>query len=270
MKNRGIFIGLIGLVILTGLIALIPMGCGNNSDSGGGAISGGGGGSTTSTYTASGKITDAVTGNAIPNANVNLADSSRGSKYSNSTTSDSSGNYTFTGIPAGNYTLTCSTNGYVTLNDNFAINSSISTMTQHIINKNDWNTMMGDANHPYDASYGYIYVLAMTATSTAASGYSINLSPTTYSSRAYLSNGVCNWTATSAYTSGDAFFYKTVPGTSYTGTASIPGGTTITGSGFTCKAGEMSSYILQPQVATPTPSCTTTAQPTGQPTTCVR
>jgi len=55
----------------------------------------------------SGKVTDVATGVAIPGVTVTLG--------GNTTSTDTSGNYGFSGVPVGNYAITFSKTGYNTV-----------------------------------------------------------------------------------------------------------------------------------------------------------
>lgn len=261
-------INLAVLFILIGTLIFMLPGCsGGGSDSGGG-VSGGGGSSTSSstvTYTCSGRITDLLSSTALSAASCTLSDSGKNEKYSYTTTTDSAGNFTFSGVPAGNYTLHVSASNYVSMNDNFTIYGD-TTRNDALPNLNDWNTIMNDTTHPYDASSGYFAVNVYNQQTGGISGAAVSCNPTSYSARGYVAtNGKINWSASSTTANGGAFFYKVTTGKSYTLSVS-GGGTSYSPITATPISGEITMYNF---TNAPTPSQSPTQMPRVVPTTCL-
>lgn len=213
-------IGFIGIIAFCVVLSFVLSGCsggGGSSDSSGGwGGDSGGSSSSTATYTCSGRILNSK-GTAVAGANCTLNSTSRGEKYINTVASDTNGNYSFTGVPAGSYTLRIIASGYVTVSDNFIVSGNKSENVT-TVSKNDWDSYMGDANHPYDASYGYIQAVVSDTTSMDSSyNYQFSCYPMYYTSLGYLStSNVIDWTAMGTFISGTGFFYKVSPGNNYT------------------------------------------------------
>lgn len=192
------------------------MGCGGGAT--GGATPGGGGAGTTYTY--GGTLTEqnsvtpiggaAVTMSAETGSGLNAGVSGL---FSNSTITDASGKYSFTGVPAGNYTVLFRKNGYYDISLSASLSSNQTTSSSPMYNPSTWNTLMGDASHPYDASYAYLFVQAVDqSTGTSISGVQINCTSGTFTSQGYVKNdNTIDWTAT---TGASAFLYKIPSGSS--------------------------------------------------------
>ena len=106
-------IAVLTILIVAFLCTAVFVGCSSSSDDGGGS------GTTTSL---TGTVTDSATAAAISGATVKLGDTE--------TTTDSSGNYTLSGLSAGTYTLTVSKTGYTTYQASITIVEG--TNTQNI------------------------------------------------------------------------------------------------------------------------------------------
>ena len=80
---------------------------------------GGSGGGGTGNGTISGHVSDVTTGNALSGATVNYS--------GGSATTDASGNYTLSNVPAGTYTVTASLTGYLSRSQSVTVTSGTTT-----------------------------------------------------------------------------------------------------------------------------------------------
>ncbi|MDQ7826355.1 MAG: carboxypeptidase regulatory-like domain-containing protein [Candidatus Eremiobacteraeota bacterium] len=201
-------------------------------------------GGSSSGYTISGSIRDLMTTSAISGASITLT----GQSSSGGTSTDSNGNFSFPANPAGNYVMRVTSSQYVTMNYYISLSAN-KTVNNSLVKLSDWNTLMGDTSHPYDASSGYIaFWVGTSSGSGGLQGITFSLSPSTYTALAYMNNatnqmGTMNFTATSTMSNGNGMFYKVTPGSSYTLTGTGSGYTTQVG-GAVSTAGEISMYEL--------------------------
>ncbi|MHC9542503.1 MAG: carboxypeptidase regulatory-like domain-containing protein [Vulcanimicrobiota bacterium] len=197
-----------------------------------------------SLYSVSGTITDTGTHATVSDASCRLQSESEGVSYSQVTATDSSGNYSFSGAPAGNYVLIISAASYVTLNAHFTLNGNAVNLSPAIPSISRWDADIGDTNHPYDTTSGYLVIRVMNSMGAGLEGASVSCNPAAYSALGYISatTGTPDWTAASTSIAGVAFFYKVTPNQSYTVTSALSGYNFVPLTGVTVIAGQISSY----------------------------
>jgi hypothetical protein len=259
MKHQNTTTGIIGLLLLLLIFSAIPSGCG-----------GGGSNDTpynnntspTSGYTVSGTLTDSTTGAPVSGASCSLNQEAKQVKAYATATTDSSGRYSFSGVPAGNYSVLCTATNYVGVSQYISVSANTTNVSPSIPSVSAWNTAMGDANHPYDANSGYILVNIRDYSGKALSGASVFISPVSYGQ-----HGATNATGTGfewdsyvTTSAGGVFFYKVTPGSSYTIEASKPGYTFTSLKGVVSTAGIISSYAMTAASGGQTPTYSITGQ----------
>ena len=171
-------------------------------------------GVSTTTYRVAGYLTETDNSTPIAGAEVELSSRSR-SWLRNAkrfmTTTNAQGEYAFPGVPAGNYTVRFSKTGYVPLNMLLTVNSNMLYMVSNLVQEAQWDTFMGDANHPYEAGSGYILVQAVRQDNgSPIPGVAIVSSE--YFDKGYLQDTVpyqVSWTDSVTNNNGVAFFYET-------------------------------------------------------------
>ncbi len=246
MKHTENYITKIGMLVFVGILMITFCGCGGSGSTGSDYYGADSGGTAAAGYAISGRITDATSHTPISGATCALQSESSGARYSYSTTTDSSGNYSFSGVPSDNYVLIISASDYVTLNAHFTAGADIPNLSPAIPSFSGWNAAIGDTNHPYDATSGTLVIRTMNNVGASISGASVSCSPAAYSAVGYVNvaTGTVDWTAASTSAAGEAFFYRVTPGQSYTITASQSDFSFTPLTGVTTIAGQISYYHM--------------------------
>jgi hypothetical protein len=247
MRQRiGMKSGILCLLALLAVVSMITIGCGGSSSSSSGGFSGDDT-NPSQTYSVSGMCTEANGTTALPGATVSCTDSGARSgvrSFSSSTTSDSNGQYSLFGIPAGNYRITITADGHVPTVIFLTVAADV-TKNLFSISTSSWNSFAG-ADHPYNASNGYMLVNTFTVDSlgvvTKLAGVRVATSPT--GTVGYVTSNVVNYSATSTSADGQAFVYSLDPAALYTITGSSDAYTFAPVSNALVSAGALYVYDL--------------------------
>jgi hypothetical protein len=265
MRNKNIFIGLMGLLTLALIVALVPFGCSNNSPNlealrGGGNTTGWAG-----TAMVSGKVTEVNSTTPIVGATCTLTNGTKDEVVNVTYVTNEAGQYAFYNLPLGNYTIVVTKDQHVTTTMQFTLTGNTS-LNANCISYTDWNTYMGNTGYPYDATSSYMQVQALVS-ETPVSDVQIDCSPADYLARGYVSTG--NQVDFGSYvtsTNGTAFFYKVNPtGGPYSITAKKTSYNFAALTAVTPIQGQV-LYLYITGSGGPTVSPSSTVNPSGSPT----
>jgi len=185
-------------------------------------------GTSTNTYTVGGTLTETDNSTPIAGAEAVLTSRSRGffkgktQRYTTHTNGD--GSYAFNHVAEGDYNIRYSKDTYVSLNIQTTVTDD-AEINPSLVQEAQWDTFMGDANHPYDEDSGYIMVQARRADNMATIPGVVIAGSQAYTARGYAQDTVpvtISYSATSTANNGLAFFYQT-NAASYTFTATKTG-----------------------------------------------
>jgi len=246
MKNSKIVMGLIGLVVLCGLFALLPLGCSQQPDTGGNNWREGGGVEPGMGWQVSGQLFQMDGATPASNVTCRLQETQARSEYypySETVISDNLGYYSFARVPMGNFTMTVSGNNMVAQTFNFTV-SGTTTMNFSTYTQADWNTFMGSTGYPYDETAGYVIIMA-SFNGSPVSGAVADSVPSDYSAKGYItSTGSVDYNALTTTSVGKAFFYKLKAGQSYSFTTSKSGYNFPSKVGIKPVAGQIDTYVM--------------------------
>ncbi|MGV8122058.1 MAG: carboxypeptidase-like regulatory domain-containing protein [Candidatus Xenobiia bacterium LiM19] len=267
MRNKNIFIGLMGLLILALFVALVPFGCSTSSDNlealrGGGNTTGWAG-----TAMLSGKVTEVNNTTPVDGATCTLTSEAKDESVTVTYLTNETGQYVFYNLSLGNYTMVVTKSDHVTTTMKFTLTENTELNTNSI-SYYDWNTYMGNTGYPYDATSGYLEVQALVS-GTPVTEVQMNCSPADYLAKGYVgtSNQV-DFGATATSEQGKAFFYKVNPsGGPYSITATKTSYNFAALTNVTPIQGQvLYLYITGSGGPTTSPSSTVTVSPSGSPT----
>ncbi|MBI4863487.1 MAG: Ig-like domain-containing protein [Candidatus Riflebacteria bacterium] len=125
--------------------------------------------------------------------------------------------YTFPFVAPGVYVLKVTAPGYTTVNESVSV-SGDAIVDERLVSEAGWDSFMGDGDHRFDGSSGYLMVRALDLQGAPISGVSISVTPAAYETGGYVDDAqaVVRWDGTSTSESGCAFFYRVAPDTELT------------------------------------------------------
>jgi hypothetical protein len=222
MRNSKIYIGLIGLLIVLGIIALLPLGCASEKND---PYPDPRNEPYTVNFLVSGTINqiDGIT--PVAGAICTLQQITRATTpYTATTTTNSGGDYAFPQVPNGDYTLKIAAGNFVTSSLSFTMAGADLVANAPLLSLSNWSTFVGSTTMPYDANSAYALVYATDANAQALATTSIDFVPNNYLNRGYIKpSNVVDWSAQNTYSTGYAFFYKLTPAETYSITAAKSG-----------------------------------------------
>lgn len=185
---------------------------------------GGGGGGTAVTHTVSGTTADPQ-GTVVSGVTCTL-NSTTG--IMQTTTSDASGNFSFTGVSEGNYNVLGELNSYISSRYYIQVTSSGATYRATtsvrlvMLTPAQFDSFAG-TGHAYDPTSGYIMPLALDAAGNEVGGVSFSSQPSA-TATGYISNaGGIDWFATSTSAGQGRALLEVTSGPSYMVTPTQPG-----------------------------------------------
>ncbi|MGV8122634.1 MAG: beta-1,3-glucanase family protein [Candidatus Xenobiia bacterium LiM19] len=224
---------------------------------------------TSTVYTVSGRIISPVSLQPIEGMTCGLqaVDGMKAKGTDQTTTTDSQGNYSFSGLAAGAYRMTTTMSGHITDNSYFTVSQNM-TINQTSLKTDEWASVMG-ADHPYDASLAYVTAIvdhtgggtppvsgSASARDAGKDGVVVDISSNSkgkgsgYESRCYMNaQGTADWSATSTSSTGVALFYKASPADTYTMTATKSGHTFDDITDIAPIKGEFTNYMMNAKSA---------------------
>lgn len=213
-------------------------------------------------YTVSGVVKSPVSLAPVQGVTCSLETNSGTKAVISTTTTDSNGQYSFSGVTSGDYRLVTSKDGHY--KDTTFLNvSSDHTVDLLTVKSDEWSTLMG-SDHPYDSTKAYVSVMvdhtgSGTAKDPGKDGVKVELVSNTgkkgtgYEARGYINaNGQMDWNSSASSSAGVALFYKTIPDDTYTMKASKDAHTFNDVTNVTPVKGEFTNYIMKGEPTIPT------------------
>jgi hypothetical protein len=261
MRNSKIYVGLIGLLIVLGIIALLPLGCATEKND---PYPDPRNEPYTANFLVSGTITqiDGIT--PVANATCTLQSAGRADIAPVTAYTNGGGVYTMPQIPSGSYTLRVSAGSFINSTLGVTVAGADTTANAPLLSLVTWSAFVGNSTMPYDANSAYALVYAVDTSSQPLATTAIDFVPNSYLNRGYIkTSSTVDWTAQSTYSNGSAFFYKLTPNQTYSVTALKSGYTFPSLVGMKPSTGEVSIYTIQGAAGGPTLTPTPTRDFSG-------